>query len=183
MKISIAHAADCLLGGGVIACPTEGVYGLSCLPDDPVALLRLLTIKQRDPSKGLILIASNKAQLDNWIDAGDKQLPEPVPSRPTTWLVRAAGDVSPLLRGHHQSLAVRLTTNPIAQAICEAVDSPIVSTSANVAGERPARNQFVLRRKFAGCVDYIVPGDCGPATGASEIRDLQTGQVLRPRAQ
>ena len=87
--------------------------------------------------------------------------------------------MSGLVRGTHAGLAVRLTTNPTAAALCEATESALVSTSANLAGEPVARNRFVLTRKFRRYVDYIVPGDCGPAAGASEIRDLATGTVLR----
>ena len=181
MKMFIKRAADALLGGGVIACPTEGVYGLSCMPDDTHALLRLLAIKQRDASKGLILIAANQCQLDAWIDLAGADIPAADPSAPITWIVTAATDVAPLLRGNHQGLAVRITTNPIARALCEAVESPLVSTSANLAGEPTVHNRFVLRRKFTGLVDYIVPGDCGPAAGPSEMRNLTTGEVLRPR--
>ena len=159
MKLSIAKAADVLLGGGVIAYPTEGVFGLGCLPDDEHAVLRLLRIKRRDPRKGLILI-----------------------SQPTTWIAPAKQHVSPLVRGEHAGLAVRLTTNPTAAAICDAVASPIVSTSANVTGMPVARNRFVLRRQFGAAVDFIVPGDCGPAAGPSEIRDLATGTIIRPRS-
>lgn len=183
MNFSIARAADILLGGGIVTMPTEGVFGLSCMPDDPQAITRLLAIKRRDPSKGLILIGSSQQQFAPWLDAKAPPIPDPDPARPITWLVRTAAGVSPLLRGHHQTLAVRLTVNPVARALCDAVDSPLVSTSANLAGETTARNRFVLRRKFAGCVDYIVPGDCGPASGPSEIRDLQTGEVIRPATQ
>jgi len=183
MKLPIARAADLLLGGGVVAMPTDGVFGLSCMPDDPAAILRLLALKRRDPSKGLILIGSSQQQFAAWLDAKAPAIPDPDPAQPITWLVRAAAGVSPLLRGHHQTLAVRITVNPVARALCDAVDSPLVSTSANLAGEAPARNRFVLRRKFAGCVDYIVPGNCGPGSGPSEIRDLQTGEVFRPGTQ
>jgi len=179
MRLFIAKAADVLLEGGLVTCPTEGLFGLSCMPDDPLALLRLLKLKKRDPSKGLILIAADRAQLHDWIDLASRQIPDPDPLRPTTWLVQAAAHVSPLLRGRHQTLAVRLTTNPIARALCEAVASPLVSTSANLAGMPPARNRFVLRRRFGTSVDYIVPGDCGPAQGPSEIRDLLTDKVIR----
>ena len=182
MKLSISRAADLLLGGGVIATPTEGVYGLSCMPDDPAAVLRLLTIKRRNPSKGLILIASESSQLESWIETGGKALPQLDPGHPVTWVVEAAEHVSRLVRGRHETLAVRVTTHPIAREICVAVDSPIVSTSANLEGRPTVRNRFVLRREFDACVDYIVPGDCGPATGPSEIRDFVTGKVLRPRA-
>ena len=180
MKPSIARAADALLGGGVIAYPTEGVFGLGCMPDDESAVLRLLGIKRRDPSKGLILIASNKQQLRNWIAADAADLPDPDAAKPTTWIAPASARVSPLIRGNHKGIAVRLTTNPIAAALCDAVDSAIVSTSANISGQPVARNRWVLHRKFAGRVDYVVPGDCGPSRGPSEIRDLTSDIVLRP---
>ncbi len=90
--------------------------------------------------------------------------------------------MSALIRGTHAGLAVRLTTNPTAAALCDATGSALVSTSANLAGEPVARNRFVLTRKFSRRVDYIVPGDCGPASGPSEIRDLSTGAVLRAAA-
>lgn len=182
MKLSIAKAADVLLGGGVIAYPTEGVFGLGCLPDDEDAVLRLLRIKRRDPRKGLILIAADKSQLDDWIEPDGSALPEADVSHPITWIAPAKRHVSPLVRGQHAGLAVRLTTNPTAAAICDAVASPIVSTSANVAGRPVARNRFVLRRQFGVSADFIVPGDCGPATGPSEIRDLATGAIIRPRS-
>ena len=179
MKPFISRAVDVLLSGGVITCPTEGVFGLSCMPDNSAAIERLLRIKQRDPAKGLILIAASKDQLKDWIGVPVEKIPDADPSQPISWIVPAASSVSALVRGDHDDVAIRVTTNPVAQALCEAVDSPLVSTSANIVGEAPARNRLILRRKFAGCVDYMVPGDCGPATGPSEIRNLSTGEVLR----
>lgn len=176
----IKHAADILLGGGVIAYPTEGVFGLGCMPDDPEAVVRLLALKQRDPAKGLILIASSRRQLHDWTAAGAATLPDPHSGRPTTWIVPADTGVPWYITGDHPGVAVRLTTNPTAAALCEAVDSPLVSTSANRAGEPVARNSFILRRKFGSLVDYVVPGECGPASGPSEIRVLGSGEVLRP---
>ena len=180
--ISVLRAADVLLRGGVIAYPTEGVFGLGCLPDDQQALQRLLDIKQRDASKGLIVIAANSSQLEGWIDLPEgRSLPEPDAEHPITWIVPAGAKVSPLLRGEHTSLAVRITSNPVAIALCLAAESPLVSTSANLSGKPTARNRFVLQRQFADVVDYVVPGDCGPASGPSEIRDFISGKILRPR--
>jgi L-threonylcarbamoyladenylate synthase len=179
MKLFISKAAKVLRDGGVITCPTEGVFGLSCLPDIPLAVARLLAVKQRDPAKGLILIAASKEQLRDWIAIPPEQLPDPDPARPISWIVPAAAGVSTLVRGDHAGIAVRITTNPTARALCVAVDSPLISTSANLAGQTVASNQIALHRKFAGRVDYIVPGDCGPATGPSEIRNLKTGLQLR----
>jgi len=181
MKIPIARAAGVLLGGGVIAYPTEGVFGLGCMPDEPLAVARLLSIKQRDVAKGLILIAAERRQLEAWIEGGAAGLPDPDPQTPTTWIVPASAGVPDWVRGRHTGLAVRLTTNPVARRLCLAVDGPLVSTSANIAGRPVARNRFVLRRRFGACVDYVVAGDCGPASGPSEIRELSTGEVLRAR--
>jgi L-threonylcarbamoyladenylate synthase len=181
MNLSINRAADILLGGGIIAYPTEGIFGLGCMPDDSNAVARLLHIKNRDPGKGLILIASHDSQLRDWLANEVGEIPPPDPSHPTTWIAQARENAPSLVRGDHTTIAVRLTTNPAAAAICSAVESPIVSTSANFSGGSVARNRFVLRRKFGACVDYIVPGDCGPASGPSEIRDLATGKTLRPR--
>jgi L-threonylcarbamoyladenylate synthase len=94
--------------------------------------------------------------------------------------VAPAARVPAIVTGDNPGLAVRITTNPVAAAICNAVDMPIVSTSANVAGRPVARNAFVLQRNFGHLVDYVVPGECGPASGPSEIRVFATGQVLRP---
>jgi L-threonylcarbamoyladenylate synthase len=174
------RSADVLLGGGVIAYPTEGVFGLGCLPDDPVAVERILDIKQRSASKGLILIAARIGQFSDWVDPSNlERIPEPDPRQPVTWIVRPTDNVSALITGDHPGLAVRITTNPVAAMLCDAVDMPIVSTSANLAGQPTARNVYVLRRKLGRLVDYIVPGACGPATGPSEIRVLGTENVLR----
>lgn len=179
--ISVARAADVLLGGGVIAYPTEGVFGLGCLPDDLQAVSRLLQIKQRDPAKGLILIAARPAQLRDWIaDEALDRIPEPDPKQPVTWIVGASQKVDPLVRGEHSGIAVRITTNPVARALCDAVDSALISTSANLSGRPVARNKMLLQRQFGTLVDCIVAGDCGPASGPSEIRVLDSGQVLRP---
>jgi len=179
MRFFISTAAAVLRAGGVVSCPTEGVFGLSCMPDNAAAILRLLAIKQRDPAMGLILIAACAEQLTDWIAVSPQQLPEPIEKQPITWIVPAAIGVSPLVRGRHSGVAVRITSNPIARELCRAVDSPLVSTSANLSGQPVARNQLVLRRKLASRVDYVVPGLCGPARAASEIRVLQTGQQLR----
>lgn len=175
-------AADILLGGGVIAYPTEGVFGLGCLPTDTGAVARILDIKQRDPSKGLILIAANAAQLNDWIELPDGiVLPEPDPFSPTTWIVPASDKVPAIVRGDNSGLAVRITTNPVAQAICLTANSPIVSTSANLSGQDVAPDELSLQQQFDDLVDYVVPGACGPASGPSEIRDLLSARVLRPR--
>jgi L-threonylcarbamoyladenylate synthase len=179
LSFPIHRAGRLLRSGGIVAYPTEGVFGLGCIPDEVDAVIRILSIKKRDPGLGLILIGSNIEQLDEWTDVPDAANLASTPGRPVTWIVPARDGVPYWIRGEHDSLAVRITTHPVAAALCEAADSPLVSTSANVSGGPPARTVHVLRRRFGGRVDCIVPGNCGPAAGPSEIRDLQSGKVIR----
>lgn len=176
----INKAVRILRSGGVIAYPTEGVFGLGCLPDEFLAVSRILAIKERDPAMGLVLIASDIEQLEDWIELPEKT-PDlrSSPDKPVTWVIPATDEVPYWIRGEHTGLAVRITSHPVAAALCDAADSALVSTSANVHGRPPARSRFVLRRRFGRLVDYIVPGDCGSASGPSEIRDLVSGKVLR----
>lgn len=179
LSIPIQKAARILKRGGVIAYPTEGVFGLGCLPDRADAVARVLAIKQRDASRGLILIASTLRQLAPWGQVPADADLQSSPEHPVTWIVPAQPDVPYRVRGKHETIAVRITSHAVAASLCDAVDSAIVSTSANLAGRPTARNALVVRRRFGRLVDYIVPGHCGPAGGASEIRDLASGRVLR----
>jgi L-threonylcarbamoyladenylate synthase len=180
---AIQKACRILHSGGVIAYPTEGVFGLGCLPDNGAAVYRILEIKQRDAAKGLVLIASDIDQLQHWITLDDEVSGPKLSSgadKPVTWIVPATDNVPYWIRGDHSGIAVRLTRHRVARSLCEAAESPLVSTSANISGRAPTRNALVLRRTVGALVDYIVPGECGRATGPSEIRDLKSGKVLRP---
>lgn len=179
--IPLRVAGRILREGGVVAYPTEGVFGLGCRPDDAEAVARILDIKRRDAGEGLLLIAADTAQLEGWAD-----LPPGAPDlrsaaeAPVTWIVPATDAVPSWIRGRHSGLGVRVTSHPVAKALCEAAGLPLVSTSANRAGQPPARNALVLRRRFGSLVDFVVPGRCGPARGPSEIRDLESGRTIRP---
>ena len=167
--------------GGVIAYPTEGVFGLGCIPEHYEAVRNILDIKSRDESKGLILIFSDPEQIADWVDLSIDDLKLQAPGdNPVTWIIPASDEAPLWVCGEHDSIAVRLTSHPIAKALCEEADSALVSTSANISGRKPAPNSLLLRRQFAALVDYIVPGQCGPAAGPSEIRDYVTGDIVRP---
>lgn len=180
-SIPMQRAGRIIRAGGVVAYPTEGVYGLGCLPHSNDAIWRILAIKQRDPALGLILIAADPEQLRDWVDdsVSVSKLASTL-SHPITWIVPAAQSVPYLLQGRNAGIAVRITQHPVAAALSREAGCAIVSTSANVSGRPPARTPFVLRREFGHLVDCFVPGPCGPATGASEIRDWRSGRTIRP---
>lgn len=167
--------------GGIIAYPTEGVFGLGCDPWNQSAVNRLLAIKKRPVSKGLIVIAATLGQLHSLIEP----LPESARARleatwpgPVTWLLPAR-DAPPWLRGDHTTLAVRVTAHPLAAALCRAWHGPLVSTSANLSTRPPARTGLAVRRRLGQQVDAIVSGQTQGAKGPTEIRDLTTEHIIR----
>lgn len=178
-KVALQRALDCLNEQGVIAYPTESVWGLGCLPSSESALNRILNIKNRDWRKGLILVASDWEQLQNWIlplsSSQVKCVQEPQP-RPTTWLLPCSTEISKNLRGSHQALAVRVSEHPLIAALCEQA-GPIVSTSANVQGEPPAKTASEVRAQFNQQVDYILDGELGGYEQPSSIKTLDGNQV------
>lgn len=170
--------------GGLIAYPTEAVYGLGCDPWNEAAVLRLLELKHRPMAKGLILIAADAGQLEPFIDldaldAARRATVLRTWPGPHTWLVPARPGTPAWLRGRHDTLAVRVTAHPLAAALCRTAASALVSTSANPATRPPARSAMQVRTMFGAQVDYILPGRCGPSLKPTEIRDARTGRVVR----
>ncbi|MGM0982632.1 MAG: L-threonylcarbamoyladenylate synthase [Pseudomonadota bacterium] len=179
---ALDEAVAALHAGGVIAYPTEAVWGLGCDPDDDAALTRLLHLKARDPAKGVILVAANIGQFAPWLEGlpADQQasLAASWPG-PHTWLVPDNGRARPLVRGDHDRVALRVSDHPLVVALCEAFGGPVVSTSANRAGEPPAMSAEQVRAAFGDELDAVLDGPLGGLERPSTIRDLVTGRVLR----
>ena len=182
LESSLAETVDALARGGIIAYPTEAVYGLGCNPADAEAVERLLALKQRPAHKGLILIAADLEALSPWIAALDETLRARVmPTWPgaTTWLLPAASDCPTRVRGEHETLAVRITAHPGAAELCRAWGGALVSTSANRSGETPARTAAEVRQGLGDALDALLVGEVGTLAGPTPIRDARTGATLR----
>jgi L-threonylcarbamoyladenylate synthase len=174
--------AEILHHGGVIAYPTEAVYGLGCDPFNHDAVKKLLSLKQRGESKGLILVAANWEQAQPLIaDLDENLINKALATWPgaVTWVFPAAEIVPEWIRGEHNSVAIRISAHPVVRRICEAFGAPIVSTSANVAGFAPARTEQDVLQQFPVGIDFIVPGEIGGLDKPTPIYDVRTGEVFR----
>lgn len=182
----LRRAAHTVATGGVIAYPTEAVYGLGCDPLDAAAVRRILAIKQRPEHKGLILIAADfEALLPFVVPLESARMAEIVASwpGPNTWLLPARPGIPAWLTGHHDTLAVRVPGHRVARALCDAWagygGGALVSTSANVARRAPARNPLQVRRRLVTSPDLILCAPCGSSPRPSSIRDGRSGRSLR----
>lgn len=183
MNWLVHEAARSLLGGGVIAYPTEAVFGLGCDPLDVNAVLRILICKQRSLDQGLILVASAFDQLEPYLAIPDKKTKNKLLASwpgPVTWLVPVQPWVPYWLTGKYDTLAVRISGHPLVQQLCEAFGGAIVSTSANIHGRRAARSALMVHRVFGNKIDYILNGETGKLASVSEIRDARSDRIVRP---
>ncbi|MGH8556969.1 MAG: Sua5/YciO/YrdC/YwlC family protein [Methylococcales bacterium] len=171
-----------LAAGGLIAYPTEAVFGLGCDPDNIAAIKAILELKKRPLDKGLILIAADFKQLLPYIELSDvpnsRQVLKTWPG-PVTWLIRATSSVPVWLRGEHESIAVRVTAHPVAAQLCREFGKPLVSTSANPSGCPPARSTLKTRLYFGYTNLLIVNGAVGGERKATAIFDARTSARLR----
>ena len=176
----LQQAARVCHQGGVIAYPTESVFGLGCDPLDGDAVFKILQLKKRAVEKGLILIASDIEQLLPYIHINQQQIDKILStSQATTWLVNKSKLTPFWVSGKHPKVAVRITQHPIARALCQHTGYPLVSTSANPSTLPAAKTRLMVRHYFSEQIDFLVPGDVGKLRKPTEIRDLDSDRILR----
>jgi len=180
--LDTAAAVEQLRAGNVIAYPTEAVYGLGCDPANESAVRKLLAMKGRHESAGLVLIASGLSQLKRWIAPVDEALIDKAMQTwpgPVTWLFPRAADVPDYVAGKHDTIALRVTAHEPSRALCEAFGSALISTSANHTSAEPACSAEQVEDYFGPELAGILIGELGEGNKPSEIRDLVSGKILR----
>ena len=178
--VDFIAAAQIISDGGVLAYPTEAIFGLGCDPGNAAAVQRLLAIKARDPAKGLILIAANLAQLSPWIQPLERSQLDRIGDSwpgPVTWILPASTNTPAAITGGRSTIAARVSAHPPVVALCLAAKTALVSTSANLSGESPARHPEQLRSLSGldACLDAAV----GDLKSPTPIFDASTGIQLR----
>lgn len=182
--LRLDQAAAALRRGGVLAYPTEAVWGLGCDPFDEAAVQRLLALKQRPVEKGMILIAGAFDQFDGLLDwdalpaARREAVLDSWPG-PNTWIVPATVRVPRWITGAHQGVAVRVSAHPEVIALCAAFGGPLVSTSANFTGQPPAFRRNALDPALLTTIDGVMAGETGGLAAPTAIRDALTDAHLR----
>ena len=156
----LAKALALLESGGVIAHATEGVWGLSCDPENDQAVEKVLNIKGRDHDKGLIVIGGSidifQPELSG-LTAEDRRKIEVTWPGANTWILPNVR-FGPAVTGHRETVACRVPGHPQAQKLAALFGRPIVSTSANRSGSPAAVTEDEVVEWLGAEVDLIVSG-------------------------
>lgn len=175
-------AAEILRQDGIVAYPTETVYGLAVNPFSGAALERLLDAKGRDASKGILLVVADSSQLGRVARrVPDEAAPliDAFWPGPLTLLFPATAEVPDVLLGPSGKVAVRCPGHATARELCAVFGGPLTSTSANRSGAPPATCAEAI--DLPG-VNAVLDGGTLPPTQPSTLVDPETGTILREGA-
>lgn len=179
-KSPIQQAVKIIQSGGVISYPTESVFGLGCDPLNESAVNRILRLKNRTVDKGLIIVAGDLKQLEAYIEISaeeeDKILKE---KSDTTWLVKKSPLTPNWVSGKHQKVAVRVSKHPLIVKLCQTINQPLISTSANPAGSTPATTSQQSSHYFSNNVDLYIDYENEGSGQPTQIKDITTDTVIR----
>ncbi len=179
-NFSIRHAAHIIKQGGIIAYPTDTIYGLGCDPYNQAAVEKINAIKQRPLNKQFILLAADIDQIQPLIQIEKTQENNLTQNtRPTSWIVKASPAAPEWLVGDTKTLCIRISKHDEVQRLCNALGHAIISTSANLSGKKPATNALELHQYFHHKIDKILIANKKQSSKSSTIIRLCDNKILR----
>ncbi len=158
MQEDINKALEVLRNGGIILYPTDTIWGIGCDATNEEAVRKIYQLKNRDDSKSMLVLLDNEAKLNSYVT----QVPElawdliDFATKPTTIIYPNAKNLAPNLLAEDKSVGIRITKESFSNTLCQRFKKPIVSTSANVSGEKSPSYFEMISDEIKKGVDYIV---------------------------
>lgn len=175
----LRQAASLLCSGEIIAYQTDTLYGLSCDPYNQAATIRLNTLKQRPPHKTFILLAADFSQLSPLLPADVIRQQANITASGCSWVVEAAAHTPHWLKASDGSIAIRISKDPLTKHLCGILKQPVISTSANISGQRVMSNALQCRKLFGSNI-AIHLRSAHPFSGKpSKLRKLCDNSLIR----
>ena len=178
---NIQRATEQIKNGGLIAYPTETVYGLGADPYRREAMQKIFIAKGREETKGIILLirgAADLATLVRAISPTAQTLIRAFWPGPLTLVFRARPDLPPALLGGRDTIALRHSSSPIAAQLLTALGGPLTSTSANRSNTPPARSAYEVQNALGDHLDLILDGGPSVSTTPSTLVDVSADRAI-----
>lgn len=154
----LKKAVECLKKGGIILYPTDTIWGIGCDATNSDAIKKIFEIKKRSDSKSMLVLVNNEAALERLVD----EIPDvywellETAVNPITIIYDDAHGVAPELLADDGSLGIRITKESFSNELCRRLGKPLVSTSANISGEKSPGVFSEISDEIKKNVDYIV---------------------------
>ncbi len=171
--------------GGLVALPTETVYGLGANAEDPAAVSRIFQVKGRPPSHPLIVHIGGAQYLGDWVQdvpATARLLAEHFWPGPLTLVLRRGRRVPLEATGGLETVAVRVPDHPVALALLSAFGGGVTAPSANRFGSVSPTTADHVRAELGDAVDFVLDGGpCGVGVESTIVDVMgETPAILRP---
>ncbi|MCC7303436.1 MAG: threonylcarbamoyl-AMP synthase [Bacteroidia bacterium] len=155
----IQECLKVLRGGGVILYPTDTIWGLGCDATNKKAVERLFLIKQRSEGHPLIVLASDDRMINRMVPDAPAASWDIIEQHegPVTIVYENAGWVAPNVLGSDGTCGIRLVKDEFCRTLIHKFQRPVVSTSANISGNRAPENYEEISPRIKEAVDFIVP--------------------------
>lgn len=158
MNAEVSRAVEVMRKGGIILYPTDTVWGIGCDASNSEAVKKIYDLKKRDDSKSMLVLVGSEGELDRTVDNIPEvawQLAEAA-DKPLTIIYDSPKGVAPKLKAPDGSLGIRITRDAFCQLLCQRLRRPVVSTSANIAGEPTPGTFSEIPAEIKDKVDYVV---------------------------
>ena len=169
----LEHIAEILQRDGVIAYPTDTLFGLGCLVSRKKAVDRIQAMKGRDPKKPMSILCADMEMLCRYtrhLDTPTFRILKQMFPGPYTAVLPCSHEVPRYLQ-KKQTVGLRIPDHPFCLAITRLLNEPIITTSCNTSGEAPLQTSWEIQEAMGHLLDLVV--DCGePAGLASTVVDL-----------
>lgn len=175
MKNEIKNAIEVLRQGGVILYPTDTIWGLGCDATNEKAVQRIYSIKKRAESKSMLVLIDSDAKLQAYIEVVPDMAWDLIAltDKPLTIIYPGAKNLASNLISEDGTIGIRVTSEVFSKTLCERFRKPIVSTSANISGEKAPSCFEEISPEIIEAVDYVVnfrQEDTTPAKASSIIK-------------
>ncbi len=182
MHDDLKKAVEILKKGGIILYPTDTIWGIGCDATNPEAVKRIYEIKKREDSKSMLVLMENPALLERYVE----EVPEvawdliEISTTPLTVIYPGAKNLAHNLIANNGSIGIRFTKEKFTSQLLQRFRRPLVSTSANISGEKSPAFFDQISEEIKSQVDYIVEyrqNDTSPAQPSSIIKLGPGGQI------
>jgi L-threonylcarbamoyladenylate synthase len=177
---ALAHAAATLREGGVVAIPTDTLYGLAADPWNSAAVAKVFTIKGRPDDRALPLVAADVDQVEQWLGEMNpmaRRLAHRFWPGPLTLVMRAPVALAAGVTAGGTTVGVRVPSHAVTRALCVAFERPVTATSANISGQVATDDPEKVAKTFASGLDLLLDSGTTPGGPASTIVDLAHGEM------
>ena len=186
MKEDIEKALEVLRTGGVILYPTDTIWGLGCDATNEEAVKKIFKIKQRSDQKSLLVLLDNPGKIPSYVN----EIPEVIwdlielTDKPLTIIYSDAKNLAKNLIADDGSIGIRIVNDPFCQKLIQRFKKPIVSTSANISGDKTPSNFSEISNNIIDMVDYVVQwkqDDYTRAQASGIIKLKNNGEIQKIR--